>query len=227
LIGQPTDQVLHELGYDVSPNYVPIESLFADPDHGFLYRKAQEKCHAKGVYLLRGRTQQVPQTDVPVVYVCAVDSEQSARRVHQLVWNQDLVPFLIVSSPKKIYLYPGFRYRYGPDSQPDHGSLRVLTDFNRIANDLDAFSAEAIDSGKTWHDMASEVRAEEGWIGGFLEIYVPLRRNYSDSDSFRYWQVCLSPVSERPEDSLGSETRSVGIRRVVNVGPRSRPGRVF
>jgi type I restriction-modification system DNA methylase subunit len=67
---------------------------------------------------------------------------------------------LIVSSPKKIYLYPGFRFEYGPDPGPDSGALRVLTDFNRVATDLDAFSAEAIDSGKTWYEMASAVRAE-------------------------------------------------------------------
>ena len=160
MTSQPADRLLRELGYDTSPNYAPIEALLADPDHGFLYRKAQQKCHVKGVYLLRGRTQQVAQADVPVVYVCAVDSEQAARRVHQLVWNQDLVPFLIVSSPKKIYLYPGFRYKYGQDPQPDDGALRVLTDFNQVASDLGAFSADAIDSGKTWHEMASAVRAE-------------------------------------------------------------------
>ena len=156
----PADTVLHGLEYDNSPNYVPIEALLSDPDHGFLYRKAQRECHVKGVYLLHGRKQPVGQADVPVVYICSVDSEQSARRVHQLVWNQDLVPFVIVSSPKKIYLYPGFRYEYGPDLQPDQGALRVLTDFNRVASDLRAFRADAIDSGETWHEWASAVRAE-------------------------------------------------------------------
>lgn len=160
MTSQLADRLLHELRYDTSPNYVPIEALLADPDHGFLYRKAQLKCHVRGVYLLRGRTQQAAQADVPVVYVCEVDSELEARRVHKLVWNQDLVPFLIVSSPKKIYLYPGFRYEYGPDPEPDSGALRILTDFNRVATDLDAFSAGAIDSGKTWYEMASAVRAE-------------------------------------------------------------------
>jgi hypothetical protein len=160
LISQPAERVLHALGYDASSNYVPIERLLADPDHGFLYRKAQQKCHVQGVYLLRGRTQEVPQADVPIVYFCSVDSEQEARRVHQRVWNQDLVPFLIVSSPKKIYLYPGFRYQHGPDLQPEQGALRVLTDFNRVAKELAALSADAIDSGNTWREMASEVRAE-------------------------------------------------------------------
>jgi len=157
---EPADAVLRGLGYDSSPNYLAIDVLLSDPDHGFLYRKAQQDCHVKGVYVLRGRNQPAEQADVPIVYVCSVDSEQSARRVHQLVWNQDLVPFLIVSSPKKIYLYPGFRYKYGRDVQPDHGALRILTDFNRVGNELSAFRAAAIDSGQTWHEWASAVRAE-------------------------------------------------------------------
>jgi hypothetical protein len=36
----------------------------------------------------------------------------------------------------------------------------VLKDFNRVASELGALSADAIDSGETWRELASEVRAE-------------------------------------------------------------------
>jgi len=175
---EPADAVLHGLGYDSSSNYVPIEALLSDPDHGFLYRKAQHECHVKGGLSFARRKQPLGQADVPVVYVCSADSEQSARRAHRLVWNQDLVPFLIVSSPKTIYLYPGFRYEYGPDLQPGQGALRILTDFNRVSSDLSAFRADAIDSGATWHEWASEVRAEGRVDWHLLGNLRDLRRNW-------------------------------------------------
>ena len=59
------------------------------------------------------------------------DSEEAASKIHELVWNQDVVPFLLVHFPLGVRLYSGFR------CQPQHdglerGVLKTLTRFNEF-----------------------------------------------------------------------------------------------
>lgn len=158
-------ELLTELGYDRSPHYLARgRGLESAPDFGHIYRRAVgSQCQLQGVYLLR--PPQAQASSIPVVYICQADSEEHAQQIHRLVWNQGLVPFLMVVSPRTIRLYSGFRYRVrdekgGEDTSGVNtgddapalglGLLEVLRDVSSVSQQLADFYADAIDSGQLW-----------------------------------------------------------------------------
>jgi hypothetical protein len=126
--------VLDQIGYSGSPNYVEGNQLAVGVQSRHVFRKAVQECGLQGAYVLRD-----PRDDrsVPVVYVCEAVDEAEARQIHKRVWNQGIVPFLIVVSPRVIRLYSGFRYERPRDNvQP--GLIQELTDLHDIGS---AFAA--------------------------------------------------------------------------------------
>ena len=155
------DAVVDVLQYRDSPNYVRADVLAKDIDFGFLYRRASQHCGLEGAYLLRG-SQNVT-AGIPIVYVCRANTEEEARVIHQRVWNQDLVPFLLVISPHSLRVYPGFRFdpSEAANGDPNAGTLRHFEEFNRVALELQSFRADAIDTGRFWRDWAAEVTPDK------------------------------------------------------------------
>src|SRR4051794_10316407 len=103
---------LDKLGYSESQHFLRRGSiqLKRAPDFGHIFRKATGKpCHLEGVYTLRRTHESKTEPLVPVVYICSAKSETAAARIHELVWNQDVVPFILVHSPQGIRFYSGFR----------------------------------------------------------------------------------------------------------------------
>ncbi len=150
-------ELLDKLGYAESENYLSRDkgNLDSVVDYAHLFRRAAKApCHLQGVYALR----ESKNVSIPLIYVCEAGSEAEAKEVHRLVWNQNIVPFLIVNSPESIRLYPGFSYKSGAQ-----GALKVVADFNdasALAEIVDSFRAEAIDSGLTWQKWGKEVTPE-------------------------------------------------------------------
>lgn len=160
-------ELIDELGYKGSPNFVTGDELARVPSYGHIFRRAQrsdkegeKSCGLQGVYTLRQR----PSTDpslgegslTPVVYVCEAASEADADRIHRLVWNQDVVPFLIVCTPQNVRVYSGFGYREDEKAKkrPASQILREAIGAQEIASKLlPNFSAERIDDGTLWRDM--------------------------------------------------------------------------
>ena len=148
-------ELLATLEYDRSPNFLLTQRLAGDRDNAHIYRKASEECGLYGVYALRGSVFGRAQSDIPVVYVCQAASEQEADAIHRKVWNQNVVPFVLVASPRNVRLYSGFKF--GRPSQQhlvgaDTGVLRILTTFNEVASALKAFRAECVDTGDLWKE---------------------------------------------------------------------------
>jgi hypothetical protein len=143
------------LGYDTSENFLSaVEAAAFDAlPFSHLCRKGLSELGLQGVYLLREDTTKAP---VPVVAVCKVNSEQDARRVHKLVWNQDYVPFVLVESPTCVRLYSGFNYP-DPGADGESGLITPLQDFNRISEVLDGFQASQIDDGTLWQKWGQYV----------------------------------------------------------------------
>ena len=152
------EDVLGALQYTGSPNYRSGDALGLDPDYGHILRKAQEACDLQGVYMLRGSAYDPPQPDVPVVYVCRAVSEQKAREIHKSVWNQNVVPFLVVVSPRWVRLYPGFRFEASED--PNHAALVAIDNFGRVASALAPLRAGSVDSGDLWKEWGTHVAPE-------------------------------------------------------------------
>jgi hypothetical protein len=155
------DQVLNSLQYYGSPNFLSGKQLESDRDFGHVFRKAQQaECNLRGAYVLNAEPYGIPQGNVPVVYICEAESEKEARQIHRRVWNQNVVPFLLVVSRAWVRLYPGFRYDRDVSRDPREGALQVLTDFNQIARQLSALRAESVDSGLVWKEFSREVAPE-------------------------------------------------------------------
>ena len=156
-------ELLATLEYDTSPNFLLAEQLAEDRDNAHIYRKAREECGLHGVYALRGSFFGKAQADVPVVYVCNAPSDEEAGIIHRRVWNQNVVPFVLVVSPKNVRLYSGFKYSR-PNQQrligQESGILQVLTTFNEVASVLKGFRAECVDTGNLWKEWGLAVTPE-------------------------------------------------------------------
>jgi methylase of polypeptide subunit release factors len=158
-------QVLDELGYRESPNFLrPGRHHTFDKaaDFGHIFRRAHARCRLQGVYSLRDSSAKGRDTVVPVVYVCEAESEDDAERIHRLVWNQNVVPFLIVASQQSIRLYSGFRYET-PRRNADPavaGVIRAASDMKAALQFLDAFRSARIDDGTVWERWGNEVTPE-------------------------------------------------------------------
>src|SRR5271157_1223458 len=154
------ETVLGALQYTASPNYRSGDALGLDPNYGHILRMAQQACDLQGVYTLRGSVYDPSQSDVPVIYVCRADSEQKAREIHRKVWNQNVVPFLLVVSPGWVRLYPGFRYDDHAGDDPRLGALRAIDDFGQVAAALAPIRRDAVDSSAVWKEWGSHVTPE-------------------------------------------------------------------
>jgi hypothetical protein len=155
--------VLAALGYDDSPNFLTGGELGRDRDFGHIYRKAEAKCGLTGVYVLKGSSLRSEAADIPVVYVCRAESRTEADAIHRLVWNQNIVPFLLVACPDVLRLYAGFRYvpeAVAKGAERSRGVLQPAIDFDRVADVLNAFRAAAIDNGHLWTSWGNEVTSD-------------------------------------------------------------------
>ena len=153
---------IEKLGYADSPHFLRRGSaeLRTAPDFGHIFRKATGKpCNLEGVYTLQRTPKSKTETIVPVVYICSAASEVAAAQIHQLVWNQDVVPFILVHSPQGIRLYSGFRCQPRKNGL-ERGVLRALVEFNEVLELAESFHADAIDSGKLWRDWGPQVTPE-------------------------------------------------------------------
>ncbi len=157
--------LIQSLGYDKSRSFLTRGSELENvPDYGHVFRKAVQECLLCGVYALRGKPAGAGQSIVPVVYVCEAATEVEAALIHRRVWNQNVVPFLLVDTPKSVRLYSGFRYERA-ESVPAgdlraQGILENTIAFNEIAERLSAFRAEAIDDGLIWSERGEQVTSE-------------------------------------------------------------------
>jgi len=152
--------IVEKLGYKDSSNYLREDKGDFNHilDYGHLFRSAtKEPCHLKGVYTLRESSTSA----IPIVYVCDVASENEAREAHRLIWNQDVVPFVIINSPDCVRVYPGF-CRAGEGSASRTAVRNVQRTFNAADLDriADTLSATAIDTGNTWKAWGPHISAE-------------------------------------------------------------------
>ena len=143
-------QAAKELGYEISRNFLKVQDLDSRTfrGHNHVYRKAFELYGLQGVYLL-GTPDRKDET--PIVFCCKAENEEVASEIHRRVWNQGVVPFLLVETPKMVRLYSGFRCNPQATTDRERGVLEASVAFNKIAEQLAALRAEAIDTGEVWN----------------------------------------------------------------------------
>jgi hypothetical protein len=134
--------------------------------------KAGEECSFVGTYVL----QEKPDSPaVPIVHVFETDSESTAKALHQMVWNQNLVPFLIVASRSTVRVYPGFSF-----SRNEDDALISVARLASLLHELSAFSASAIDDGTLWqqwgHAANPSKRVDESLLSHLKDLDQSLQR---------------------------------------------------
>ena len=157
------------LGYEDSPNFLLAEEDFPQAQElGYVLRQAKTACGLKGVYVLRAENDSA--SPIPVLYFCQANTEAEAQLIHKRVWNQGIVPFILVQTPAYLRLYSGFRYKNASPSETEtDGILKPSIAFNDVANQLAAFQAHAIDDGTLWQAWGSAITPQTRVDWTFLE----------------------------------------------------------
>ncbi|MCP4105456.1 MAG: N-6 DNA methylase [Desulfobacteraceae bacterium] len=145
------------LGYSDSPSYLPKSKFNRYPGYSHIFRKAEKECSLHGVYILGGNDND---TIIPVVYICEAENEEDAANLHKRVWNQNVVPFLLISTPKTFRLYPGFKYNSESEKSDTQTILKISKTANQVLEHLSEFKASAIDIGHIWKKWGKEISGE-------------------------------------------------------------------
>ncbi len=146
-----SQQLIDKLGYNGSSAFLQDKRLREHHGYSFFFTQAEKRdhCNLKGVYALLDSPDKLSGSSLtPVVYVCEADNETEAGKIHQRVWNQNIVPFLIVVTPKNIRLYSGFEY--DRKKSDEERVLEVAKNANEVLDKLSALKSESIDSGDIW-----------------------------------------------------------------------------
>jgi len=149
------ENLLEELGYADSPFFLrkgSKEFATASGVGHILRAAAKPQCSLLGVYTLND-AENPAATTAPVVYVCKAKSEAAADEIHRLVWNQDIVPFLIVYTPVGVKFYSGFEYAKGGT-----GHLSNLLSFIEASRLAKQFHADEINSGRLWSAWSKRIK---------------------------------------------------------------------
>ena len=157
-----TQELLEILGYRQSPHFISGDDLEKVPAYSHIFRRARgnENCRLIGVYTLKEKADSGREESVPLIYVCDAESKDRADLIHRRVWNQNVVPFLIVRTPQMIRLYSGFCFNQNDDddaASSETGVLSALIEFNHAATQLKYFHADSIDDGSIWREWGARV----------------------------------------------------------------------
>jgi len=147
--------LLEELGYADSPFFLrkgSKEFATASGVGHILRAAAKPQCSLLGVYTLNDEDNPTSAIS-PVVYVCQAKTEAAADDVHRLVWNQDIVPFLIVYTPVGVKFYSGFEYDRG-----GNGRISKLLSFNEASRLAKQFHSDEINSGRLWSTWSKRIK---------------------------------------------------------------------
>lgn len=187
--------LIETLDYSSSANFFRRGTAAFDraPDIGHILRTAARRrtCRLEGVYSLRPFEGQ--SSPIPVVYVCEADDLATADEIHRLVWNQDIVPFLLVRTPAGVRLYSGFECS-DRDNGEHEGILEPLIQFNEIAERLAEFRAEAIDSGEIWSARSSDIRPTKRVYWSLLENLKQLAKKFRDQFGRENVKTIIHPL---------------------------------
>ena len=168
-----TQELIETLGYKDNPAFLEGKRLEEHHGYSFFFTQAekQEYCNLKGVYALLDSPDKLSGSSLtPVVYVCEAENEVEAGKIHQRVWNQNIVPFLLVVTPKNIRLYSGFEYDLNKNDE--NRVLEVAKNAKEVLSKLSAFKSEAIDSGDIWKQqkISTEKRVDRHLLGNLKKL---------------------------------------------------------
>lgn len=167
------DQLLNELGYTGHPQFVEGNATPLPPEWAHTLRRSRIACEDRvggqfrGMYTLCTPGQKSAGALIPVVYVAEAPGVDQADEIHRRIWNQGVVPFLLVQTPQGIRLYTGFSYE-SPKSakgqravdEKQRGVLETAIALHEIQNRLAVFQASQINNGLLWRQRGADIKPE-------------------------------------------------------------------
>jgi methylase of polypeptide subunit release factors len=156
------DGLIDHLGYRGAAGFLDESRWHEAIEHAHVFRHTADACRApsvggrfRGIYMLGMHQSGERHATTPVVYLAQAPDARAADAIHHIVWNQAVVPFLVVSTPIGVRLYTGFDYEpewtttsETPRSQ--RGVLDAAIAFEDVAVKLESFRAQRIDDGGLW-----------------------------------------------------------------------------
>jgi len=230
--------LLNSLGYSDSPGFLSGAALSNVSAHTHVFRRAKETFPLHGVYVLGDDSRQTEAYIKPVVYVAEAKSSAQADAIHRVVWNQDVVPFLIIQMPFSVRVYSGFAYDATPSSShaTPTGLLESDISLNEIETKLAPFHAAHIDDGSVWktygqqadqqtrmnrrllanlqilgqwlHDEGLEQKTAHALIGKFVYLRYLIDRQILSDRKFQEWGLHREAV-------LGRQSTVEEFKRLV------------
>ncbi len=173
-------QLIEKLGYADNPAFLQGKRLNEHHGYSFFFTQAAKRdhCKLKGVYTLLDSPDKLSGSSLmPVVYVCEADNEAEAREIHKRVWNQNIVPFLIIVTPRNIRFYSGFEYDH--EKSDKDRVLEVAKNAREVLNKLSELKSESIDSGNIWKQrpISVESRVDRHLLANLNKLSKVLRGN--------------------------------------------------
>lgn len=163
------DGLIEQLGYREAVGFLDQSRWHEAIEHAHVFRHTAEACRGpkvqgrfRGIYMLGMSRVEGRRATTPLVYVAEAPDTRSADTIHHIVWNQAVVPFLIVHTPAGVRLYTGFDYEAAPPAaskapRSQRGVLDAAIAFEEVATKLDAFRARHIDDGGLWAQWGARI----------------------------------------------------------------------
>lgn len=161
-LAEHTQALLSRLGYLDAPGYLSAGRVEHATEHAHIFRRAVSHLNLAGVYVLKAG-QAEGATSTPLVYVATAESIEQADAIHRSVWNQNIVPFVLVQTPRDgTRLYAGFRYTRPGDAttRPDN-ILDVADSLDAVASKLEDLSSAAIRDGSIWRSRRDVIQPRQ------------------------------------------------------------------
>lgn len=104
--------LLSRLGYTPEGGWLEASGFDALSAHRFAMQQARREMSVVGAFCLRRAVEPMDDIATPLVYVAVAADMAAAKKIHQKVWSQGLVPFLLVATPDAVVICQGFSFSH-------------------------------------------------------------------------------------------------------------------
>jgi hypothetical protein len=159
--------LLARLGYVPNAGWVPAEAFDELATHRFAMQQARREMSVIGAFCLKREGKAGDVVATPIVYLAAADGA-AVKEIHRKVWSQGLVPFLLVLTPERIALCPGFSF-----AQERWDSLVRWFPWSAVDDlptDATAPGEFELPSGELWDLRAIRLRTSLFWRDHAIDV---------------------------------------------------------
>jgi hypothetical protein len=159
-------RLLDRLGYLPEAGWVPANAFDDLATHRFAMQQARREMSVIGAFCLKSEGKGVV-VAAPIVYI-AVAADDAVKEIHRRVWSQGLAPFLLVLTPGRIALCPGFSFAH----ERWDSLVRWFTwsAVDGLPTDPGAPDELASPSGELWDLRAIRLRTSLFWRDHSIDV---------------------------------------------------------